>query len=1719
MFSVCSKIRQQLFAVFLIAIMFTSLLPIKAMAEEENTGNNQNTSITPVDGVSNNSPPKETTTKTEDKDESEEESKKTGTENEDSNEDEEKDEKENDSEEKSDTQNNSKDENKAPTEKPETKDKKSENNTSSSTTVIKGIATESNSSSTPSTVSISTSTLVVNPNLATSTISTSTSSAKSATSTETSNSTSTSTPEKNSRIVQVAPLALAPAAFAVFDPGWTIEKAEHLAKRTLIDPVPDDIITIFNQGSLDDAVEFLFTPPTAQEISEYQADLADFATRNNENLTSKTYMQKLYMYKIMHDPYEAKRKLWLLFEDTFSVDAPLGGSRNIDLTDAVLLHDLVYNNMLGSYQDLVEMIPTNYAMGKYLDLFNAKIDNPNQNFARELMQLFLMEEYHPLSPGTINYSDADVRSLSYILTGYSVNEGEKNVFFDPASHNDTLRDFLGEEKNDPSTIVDYIFEKRETEISNFIGAKLLRFYVNDDYSLSDLNQVASELRNNDFEIEPTVKWLLKSDIMFSQSADETIKFKNPMELIAGTYALLYQNLDIDPDPTSIWSSSIGFTPYSPRSIFGRTGFEENDKWFNSNSLNSWVSISSKIAFESNIKPQNWTVSDIIPWLSVPATAASKTPANLIDDFENALLFGHSLPANTKVMMETFLTVDENGQTITFNPTDTDYQSKYIRGLVALFLAQPEYLMLSGFDNSISTVNSSQGTSEFADAPDLVLVKLNGGFDYMGTVAPVNDPSYNSFRGTLALESNEQLPLKSGYALNSAAADFLPYYNAGELHLINSVGLPSHSRSHSRALEQMETGLLMIIGAIGKFFEDKDNGATNQVSLYNGLPHSFKGAPQISIGTQSLLFQNNNISDTTQRAHLFKTLKDIIKNREHYSGFGEKYIDATLLNDVAVKNIADGGNGSAGNNNERQFKFLESLMDNNFGKVFYMRGNGGYDTHGNQETGYNSRVATLANDATTFFENAKANGKKLTIVIYSEFGRTNKMNGNNGTDHGTGGGMIILSNVLDWPNMIGEMKPSLDSRNWLTPRVDARTVWASLLSEHYDATPGELFGTDEYIEDYYDTVFPTPIRLQSEDLDTTSAKLSFVVQDGNFDISNTGLSTVEILFGTNSNALTMSASINSENNGKKVIASFNSLDAGTEYFYKISLTDNIGNFVNDFTGSFTTGVIKNRNTDALLVANNNQINMKISGVNETTSGETNITPIAVTATSSSRLSSLKTPNLEAIFQSSTTIIKILSDGETKTWLGGFLAPVSYKISEFIKGGRSIVVGSKTYSYNELLKIIKIGADTPGISLEFNKEVSVSIPAPNNLTEDVVNILHSKDGETWDLLLENIPVVNGTISFNTIHFSYFLITGSQVVVDPGDGNNGGNTGNNGSGGGAGRALLPFTASFTPFNEYSATVSRVNDENASVVIDLDLVAGNNVESMSISPNRDFSEASIIPYQRYYQYTGDYIPDYLYLMYYNSTGVNSAVIKIDMPTTEVKDVSVKSIMYSENICESSSLPDNSLIRTSKIFVVKNGKKHYVSNLFELNKYKGKEIQHVSNQELSQIPNSTENRMNTSRFKEGDLLRSTRVYITKGTGKQYIHNLDELRKYERKPICNVSNQQAKEYETVLPDNTVVSTSKIYVILNGEKHYIKNLSELRNYQGKEIKNISIGELESIPSPGQNPLSSSTYNDGELLRASWIYKISGSRKIQIHNINELEKNKKIFPISHSELKKY
>ena len=187
-----------------------------------------------------------------------------------------------------------------------------------------------------------------------------------------------------------------------------------------------------------------------------------------------------------------------------------------------LLHRLA----TGNFRELLVEVARGPAMLAYLDAAENVKGAPNENFAREVMELFTM--------GVGNYSEKDIREGARAFTGWIDDDLAFKV--EPAKHDDGQKTFLGRTGNfDGVDILNIILEQKVT--ADFIAGKIYRFFVREDLPDPLQAQLGTILRDSNYEIKPLLRSILLSRDFYSAPSFGT-RIKGPTELIVSTYRKL-----------------------------------------------------------------------------------------------------------------------------------------------------------------------------------------------------------------------------------------------------------------------------------------------------------------------------------------------------------------------------------------------------------------------------------------------------------------------------------------------------------------------------------------------------------------------------------------------------------------------------------------------------------------------------------------------------------------------------------------------------------------------------------------------------------------------------------------------------------------------------------------------------------------------------------------------------------------------------------------------------------------------------------------------------------------------------------------------------------------------------------------------------------------------------------------------------------------------------
>jgi uncharacterized protein (DUF1501 family) len=355
-----------------------------------------------------------------------------------------------------------------------------------------------------------------------------------------------------------------------------------------------------------------------------------------------------------------------------------------------------------------------------------------------------------------------------------------------------------------------------------------------------------------------------------------------------------------------------------------------------------------------------------------------------------------------------------------------------------------------------------------EARILVIVTLYGGNDGLNTVIPFGDPAYQKARPELAYKASEVLKLDEGTGLNPGLKGFHRMFGEKKLAIIRSVGYPDADRSHFRSMDIWHTAEPKMPGStgwIGRWLDTVGGDPRLAISFEPTLPPLLAGAKSAgaTVGSNGLrLPKSYNIKqltalgtavdgETPMQARAASTFRDLV-------GVDELIKEAKEYAEE-MKNEQGRGTGTGGQTAlDNQLNLVAQCIEAKVATRVFSVSLGGFDTHADEKQPHQGLMGVLDRGVTNFLDRmAKTEqGQKVSVLVYSEFGRRVKANASDGTDHGAASDVFVVGHRVngglygDPPNLT-----KLDSGGDIKYSTDFRTVYASVVDRLLNADPGQV----------------------------------------------------------------------------------------------------------------------------------------------------------------------------------------------------------------------------------------------------------------------------------------------------------------------------------------------------------------------------------------------------------------------------------------------------------------------------------------------------------------------------------------------------------------------------------------------------------------------------------------------------------------------------------------
>lgn len=343
---------------------------------------------------------------------------------------------------------------------------------------------------------------------------------------------------------------------------------------------------------------------------------------------------------------------------------------------------------------------------------------------------------------------------------------------------------------------------------------------------------------------------------------------------------------------------------------------------------------------------------------------------------------------------------------------------------------------------------------------LILIELAGGNDGLNTVIPRKDDAYRALRPEIGIGANDTLTLDADTGLHNSMRGIVDIWEDGGLQIVQGVGYPNPNRSHFRSIEIWNAGR----GA---------NSKTRQGWLSAGLAHNPKPAldadglvlggamgPLVGEGRFSAIRDEETFHETFQ--YLPGGTHPVRPNTTQtpLAHVLETYERAGITGDAILKRL----NTSAA----RTFAFPQSALGEQLRTATRLLDAGvelsvlkvvqdGYDTHDNQPAQHSELLGDLSQSITALRDAMQEIGiwDQVSVVTFSEFGRTARENASGGTDHGTAAPLFVAGGKVQ--GGLSGQAPSLTDLfdDDLVHTTDYRAVYAALLKDLWKINAPDL----------------------------------------------------------------------------------------------------------------------------------------------------------------------------------------------------------------------------------------------------------------------------------------------------------------------------------------------------------------------------------------------------------------------------------------------------------------------------------------------------------------------------------------------------------------------------------------------------------------------------------------------------------------------------------------
>ncbi len=411
-------------------------------------------------------------------------------------------------------------------------------------------------------------------------------------------------------------------AWSAFEPTaespWGMRQAAHLFRRAGFGATWTELQEAVAAGP-EQTVDQLLNTVESEAFLQQSTSLANAAIASG----NVRQLSAWWCYRMLTTPVQLLEKATLFWHGHFATSADKVADAKLMLTQ----NELLRRHAFGDFGEMLLQVSRDPAMLIYLDSATNRKAHPNENYAREIMELFCL--------GEGNYTENDIRELARCFTGWEIRR--ERFRFNAYQHDTGTKTILGQTgRFGGEEAIRVVVEQRAAP--EFLVARLIRYFLADELdstSAEDLiRPLADQLRSTGMVIRPVLMRLLSSNLFYSEHSVAR-KVRSPVELAVGLLRSLQGSTDVFElaSQLEILGQGLFFPP-------GVKGWDGGRTWINSSTLLARSNLVRQLLQNQKTRFNREPLSDYL-------RSAGLSTSEMIVDYLETLLFAIPLPSSAR----------------------------------------------------------------------------------------------------------------------------------------------------------------------------------------------------------------------------------------------------------------------------------------------------------------------------------------------------------------------------------------------------------------------------------------------------------------------------------------------------------------------------------------------------------------------------------------------------------------------------------------------------------------------------------------------------------------------------------------------------------------------------------------------------------------------------------------------------------------------------------------------------------------------------------------------------------------------------------------------------------------------------------------------------------------------------------------------------------------